>query len=91
MSTPTATPTVDLATFGPLLRAVLVSGGVVAAVYVAVLFSGLLPPRSPWLGHLATALVAIGIVELGAVTMASIRLIRSADSRSARNLQPVWG
>ena len=72
--------------FGPGLQTALLGPFRVAGICLAVLFSGVLPDRSPQIAALGLFVGLCGLVELIAVPTAFFRLARTPELRTARNV-----
>lgn len=72
--------------FGATLQyGVLVPASIIF-VCVAVLFSRMLPPRSPWIADIGILLAAMTLVETIPLAAAMVRLTRAPDLRTRRNI-----
>ena len=71
--------------FGLTLKVCLLTPAISIFVCVAVLFSRILPPRSPHILELGLVIFAMTVVELIAIVTAIVRLIQTADLRTRRN------
>jgi hypothetical protein len=71
--------------FGPTLKVCLLTPTITIFVGIAILFSRVLPPRSPHILEVGLVILAMSVVEMIAVVTAVVRLIQTTELRTRRN------